>query len=1078
MNSCCCALCRDLGYFAFELLRQLVRLLAKAVDGGLPEWCDEKKLLARIDEEERFYSGQFKAHLSEASSTAQHCRRHLLSTLCDERFRCDCEHDRADGAPVPELETQEARIRRTEHRAANSTTDWESKCSVCAEREETEKTGRMYCCLYCASVIHKACSAKMHSRNDFPFVDEESEWICSTCAEIESTLRHDSRCLECEGLSFLLRDLTTLADLAAHQRKGGENEELTTWLVESTKHAAELLKKYQAHKTRDSNQEQFQRLQLEMLSLYAVAKLSDWWGKTGHMRHHTACCEFPQGGIGMHGSYYVIRNPSESNRVLFTRLYGSKWDDWPSPPEEGGADFICEFHRSACNDAAQGPFETAAVRLASDEVYFSTKPWLKEGIDGETSDGCLAQYASTLPLLYNLLNRFLKRKCTKESGEGKDRIDSNKSNDNPKIQAAMNRKDGRLETAADLTDCVDKDRAAGNVTAEAEFDGQTKTVVKDIPPISNVKDYKFSNTEGPGLVLWEFYSAELSRKAGKHVGLGEGWHLDVATLREKHGYSSVKEPKATLRHNDREFKTGSATSNPLGLLSHAQRKAANVATAAKHAEVNEKISARKQQAEAARAKHNHGALLVCDKCKAEFQRHTWLKKHQDSNCGRHAARVQRRQQLINESTEKRLEALDEAELQEARVRHATRTDKTIIILKVDEPGWTLHAMVDNTMVPLADATMQWVLLATVTDAKAGDRVRVSAERFESDAKNVFGATWRDQYFYGVAKRRSGRPADRLWDIRYDGEKEDVQSHFSYIERAAPSSTDIVVGKAVITAVDLDGAAARQAVYCGMTIDAVGGSSVTASQVPEAIRSGLRDTGSASVTVRRPVERRPWKGIARSANNRNDTYVWHPDVESDAVRLANNPINDKRDSAVFDALLAKYEFRMDGATKMMPPPEKVKALCKREWTKRVQKKKDEAQNQAAAAVAAVERGGGGGRARRPRRVTGDSSSDDGDGSGSGSGSGGDNDSDCDDEKEDAGGTGRNTPTPATATGTASTENGDGDIVDALSLPELRTKLKELGERATVTNDDLHGSPRTQLATGAVLRTRLRTAFAAL
>ena len=54
----------------------------------------------------------------------------------------------------------------------------------------------------------------------------------------------------------------------------------------------------------------------------------------------------------------------------------------------------------------------------------------------------------------------------------------------------------------------------------------------------------------------------------------------------------------------------------------------------------------------------------------------------------------------------------------------------------------------------------------------------------------------------------------------------------------------------------------------------------------------------------------------------------------------------------------------------------------------------------------------------------------------------------------------------------------DIVDALSLPELRTKLKEIGERATVTNDDLDGSPRTQLATGAVLRTRLRTAFAAL
>lgn len=162
MNSCCCAHCRDLGFFGFELLRELTSLLARAVNGGsLPAWCDEKKLLARIDEEERFHSSQFAAHQSEASSTAEHCRRHLLSTLSDERFRCACTHGRADGGDVPELEMHEERIRRTQHRAANSTTDWESTCMICADGDEDEeKTGRMYCCAHCRSVIHKKCGIK------------------------------------------------------------------------------------------------------------------------------------------------------------------------------------------------------------------------------------------------------------------------------------------------------------------------------------------------------------------------------------------------------------------------------------------------------------------------------------------------------------------------------------------------------------------------------------------------------------------------------------------------------------------------------------------------------------------------------------------------------------------------------------------------------------------------------------------------------------------------------------------------------------------------------------------------------
>ena len=1064
MNTCCCALCRDLGYYAFELLRELIGLLAKALTGGLPEWCDEKKLLARVDEEERFYCGQFKAHLSEASSTAQHCRRHLLSPISDERFRCECDHERADGGTIPSLETQEARIRRTLGRAANSTTDWDGTCTVCAERDETETTGKMYCCLYCRTVIHKKCGIK-HDRDDFPFDDDESEWVCATCAEIDSTLRHDSRCLECEGLSFLLRDLTTLAELAAHQHKGGENENLTAWLVEATKHAADLLRKYQAHKTRDSNQEQFQRLQLEMLSLYAVAKLSDWWGKTGHARHHTACCEFPQGGIGMHGSYYVFRNPPQWLRDRFKEV---KWDDlYPPPPERGGPAFICEFHRSACNDATQGPFETGAVRLSSDEVFFSTKQWLKDGIDGETTDGCIAQYNSTLPMLYNLLNPFLKRKCTKESGEGKDRIDSNKSNDNPKIQAELNRKEGRLESASGLVNCVDKDRARGNVTSEAEFDQTTKCVVKDVPPIKRMTDYKFADVEQPHeLRLWEFYSAELSRAAGKHVGLGPGYHLDNATLRAKHGFGSVKTPKATLRHNALDFKTGATTTNPLALLSHEQRNAAQSATVVKHADTKERISERERQAAATRASHSRNGLLICPQCNAEFQRPVWLKKHRDSNCGRHLARLQRRQKLINESVEKRLEVLDEAEVQEASIRRAQRSDTVSIPLKVVDPGWTLHAMVENVMVPVDDARMMWAPPTVVTDIKPGDRVRCSAEHFEADAKKTFGVSWRDQYFYGVARSRVGRPQEKNWGIQYDGEDEGIPCHFSFLERAEPSNESIAVGNAVVKAVDLNGDAARQAVYCGMVIVAVGDVSLNACAVTEAIRAGIAANGSVSVTLRRPVERRPPRGIARSANNRNETYEWHSDVEADAVRLANNPLNDKRDFAVIEALKAKYEHRVeqreDGTSRiMMPPDDKVKGLCKREWVKRKQKKKDDAQNRAAAAVTALERGGGGGGGRQGGSASGDDSE-----------SSSDDDASSDDEAPK--------PKDGAGVGPSSAEdaNGEADVLGALSPPELRMKLRELGENATATTADLDGSPRTKQAEEQILRSRLRAAFAAL
>ena len=87
-----------------------------------------------------------------------------------------------------------------------------------------------------------------------------------------------------------------------------------------------------------------------------------------------------------------------------------------------------------------------------------------------------------------------------------------------------------------------------------------------------------------------------------------------------------------------------------------------------------------------------------------------------------------------------------------------------------------------------------------------------------------------------------------------------------------------------------------------------------------------------------VERRPSKGMARECNNDNEQYDWHPEVEAEAVRLANNPVNDKRDTKVFTELEAKYQHRMADGKEMMPTLQAVTNLCKREWGKRQKQKK--------------------------------------------------------------------------------------------------------------------------------------------
>ena len=400
-NVCCCALCRDLGFYAFALLRDICNLVFPMLEQrSACSWMDLKTILRRVDEQERFMSGQFTSHLSEASSTASHCRKHQLSTRSDGRFKCPCVHSRGDGRVAGPLETREAFIERTQRRKANAAKDWEPCCSVCAD-SESQRKGRLQCCMYCPTAVHAACAMALHA-DDFPRDDDPEEvcWVCPQCAEVLASEKHDTRCNECDELWFMIRDLKHTIQKGQSQAGSDRARDLLSWAKAALAKCTELLRLYRAHKVRESNQSQYQRWQLKCLKLHQAIKQSDWWGKIPHRRHMTACCEFSQGGIGMMSSYYVFLNPTQATRDRYRRSHNIDFDAYPSPPPsdetgDGGPVFLCEFHRTCCNDATQGSFETAAVRLATDEAFMAEHPWVTE-ISGEDSDGATKQFQCTL----------------------------------------------------------------------------------------------------------------------------------------------------------------------------------------------------------------------------------------------------------------------------------------------------------------------------------------------------------------------------------------------------------------------------------------------------------------------------------------------------------------------------------------------------------------------------------------------------------------------------------------------------------------------------------------------------------
>ena len=138
-NSCCCAACRDLGFFGFHLLREIVKLIFANLASEAPHFCSGKVVLERIDEQQRFCSNVYEAHLAAESSTADHCKQYLLTPISDGRWKYPCTHGRGDKQPVPVLQTHEDYIRESTGRDAKNS-DWSAPFASNGKRRR-----RAYC---------------------------------------------------------------------------------------------------------------------------------------------------------------------------------------------------------------------------------------------------------------------------------------------------------------------------------------------------------------------------------------------------------------------------------------------------------------------------------------------------------------------------------------------------------------------------------------------------------------------------------------------------------------------------------------------------------------------------------------------------------------------------------------------------------------------------------------------------------------------------------------------------------------------------------------------------------------------
>jgi len=530
---CCCATCRNLGFVGYELLRQIVRDVVPCIV-SIPDAARKSlasRLITRIDEEERFRSGEFLSHLKEEDTTPRHCLGLMCAPFNNLNFKSECEHARHDGARVDAPPT----MQQQHPGRVVASDDWFDSCHICSSEDDSnESTEGMMCCNYCKIVAHKSCVAQRSS--DLPDC-KESPWSCESCVEQHDAMHHDTRCLKCEMHDYLVDDLRAVCALGLHDatiaaRTSPDAEkfkEVATWGAACLESVNEDLLAYHAHLARDVNQDMFQKSMFVSVEQWHewVTDLCDYWAKQGANKQKTGCCEgMANKGVSCHGRMFTYANPPQSVRDDHPAV---PWETYPDTPEKGGPALCREYRRSWSDSSTQDSTHTAATRRAESKEFFECHPWITKNIGG-ISDGA-SNYSSTSAAIYCLLDDYCTVSCISVEGMGKDNIDRDNGSEQGKLRAARAHMD--LTFTKEYIKACNARRHKGAVNARVEVNSSitlTAEQKRSIASIDNITDMKLRAKGANGsLVLWELFSRRLSVQAGHAVGYGRGRVLSKAS---------------------------------------------------------------------------------------------------------------------------------------------------------------------------------------------------------------------------------------------------------------------------------------------------------------------------------------------------------------------------------------------------------------------------------------------------------------------------------------------------------------------------------------------------------------------
>jgi hypothetical protein len=371
------------------------------------------------------------------------------------------------------------------------------------------------------------------------------------------------------------------------------------------------LERLRAHKLRTYYFAKFKEVQMTKVNEDETLayEISDYWGKIAPTKSKEAVGEGMQSGMSIHGSWFVIKNPSETLRRQYPDV---DWLSWPpAPVDEKIADFVVINAQVLCDDSRQNPYSVRSVKEGQYRHFRTDMPWLR-GVFGQ-SDRCGDYHSTQAAIAFRQIGDssglpILEHGYT-EPGEGKCVVDMKCGQGKQDLK--RDRDAGHdHETAEELYEGLQRRRRGGDFNAVMEMN-RSREESSTAPPLPNVNDYQHFEYPPDGSII-----------AREAHGLGPGRIFKMEDL-EKHDQHKL----GALGTGAQLVKTSGPVA-PKAQLSNLQRKEARDDTNARKAEKKTKKKTRLAE-DAAAISRELGPVEVhtCNKCPRTFLTSGALQRH-------------------------------------------------------------------------------------------------------------------------------------------------------------------------------------------------------------------------------------------------------------------------------------------------------------------------------------------------------------------------------------------------------------------------------------------------------------------